>query len=103
MLPIKLAFLTHGLLCNNNKVSEKLSEHKDLELEIERMWGMKLATTIPVVIGDLGEIKKGLDKYIQQITGNIKRRSHYLHPEKDIQIDFCPREDEALSSLVSGP
>ena len=77
MLPMKLAFLTHGLLYynnnNNNNVTEKLSKYKDLELEIERMWGVK-ATTIPVVIGALGLIKKGLEKYIQQITGNIKRR-----------------------------
>jgi len=35
------------------------------------MWGMK-GTTIPVVIGALGLIKKGLEKYIQQIPGNIK-------------------------------
>ena len=84
MLPTKLAFLTHGLLYynNNNNVTEKLSKYKDLELEIERMWGMK-ATTILVVIGALGLIKKGLDKYIQQITGNIKRRSHYLHRSEE--------------------
>jgi len=30
------------------------------------------ATTILVVIGALGLIKKGLEKYIQQIPGNIK-------------------------------
>jgi len=103
MLPMKPAFLTHGLLYyDNNKVTEKLSKYKDLELEIERMWGMK-ATTIPVVIGALRLIKKVLEKYIQQITGNIKRRSHYLHPGKDTQIDFYAREDEALSSLASGP
>ena len=78
--------LTHGLLYNNNNnnytETEKLSEYKDLELQIERMWGMR-ATTIPVVIGALGPLKKGLEKYIQQITDNIKRRSHYLHRSKE--------------------
>ena len=54
------------------KVTEKLSKYlEDLEIEIERMWGMK-ATTIPVVIGALGLIKKGLEKYTKQIPGNIK-------------------------------
>ena len=53
------------------KVTKKLSKYKDLKIEIERMWVMK-ATTIPVVIGALGQIKKGLEKYIQQIPGNIK-------------------------------
>ena len=53
------------------KVTEKLSKYKDLEIEVGRMWGMK-ATTILVVIGALGLMKKGLEKYIQQIPGNIK-------------------------------
>ena len=53
------------------KVTEKLSNYKDLEIEIELMWGMK-ATTIPVVIGDLGLVKKGMEKYNQKIPGNIK-------------------------------
>ena len=53
------------------KVTEKLSKYKDLEIEIERMWRMK-ATTIPVVIGALGLIKKGLEKYTKQIPSNIK-------------------------------
>ena len=35
------------------------------------MWGIK-ATTIPVVIGVMVLIKKGLGKYVQQIVGNIK-------------------------------
>ena len=42
------------------KVTEKLSKYKDLEIEVERVSGMK-ATTISVVIGALGLIKKGLE------------------------------------------
>ena len=52
------------------KVTEKLSKNKDQGIKIERMWGMK--TTIPVVIKALGLIKKGMDKCIQKIPGNIK-------------------------------
>ena len=52
------------------KVTEKLSKYKDLELDINRMWGMK-TTTIPVVIGALGLVKKGLEKYTDKIPGNI--------------------------------
>ena len=50
------------------KEVEKLSKYKDLEIEVTRMWGMK-ATTIPVVIGALGFIKKGLEKRIVEIPG----------------------------------
>ena len=53
------------------KVTEKLSKYKDLEIEIQLMWGMK-AKTIPVVIGALGLVKKGMEKFTQQIPGNIK-------------------------------
>ena len=49
----------------------ELSKYKDLEIEIERIWGMK-ATMIQVVIGALWLIKKGLEKYTKQIPGNIK-------------------------------
>ena len=41
------------------KVTGKpLWKYKDLQIEIERLWGMK-AKTISVVIGGLGLIKKG--------------------------------------------
>ena len=42
------------------KVTERLSKYKDLEIEVERVSGMKV-TTILVVIGALGLIKKGLE------------------------------------------
>ena len=77
------------------KVTEKLSKCKDLEIEIEQMWGMK-ATTIPMVIGALGRIKKGIYKYIQKIPGEIQelqkiallRTSHILRKGTIHQIDF---------------
>ena len=46
-------------------VAEKLSKCKDLEIEIARMWGMK-TEIVPVVIGALGVIKKGVDKQISK-------------------------------------
>ena len=79
------------------KVTEKLSKYKDLEIEIEWMWGMK-ATTIPVVIGALGLIKRAWRN-----TSNESRVSHQnywttedrttkniSYPKKDTlhQIDF---------------
>ena len=53
------------------KVSEKLSKYKDLEIEINRMWKMK-TEVIPVVIGALGLVKKGLEKFTNKIPGNIQ-------------------------------
>ena len=52
----------------SGKVTEKLSKYRDLEIENGRMWGMK-ATTIPVVIGALGLIKKGLGEIQQTNPG----------------------------------
>ena len=52
------------------KVTEKLSKYKDLEIEIARMWGMR-TETIPVIIGALGLMKRGMEKYSDRIPGNI--------------------------------
>ena len=46
------------------KTMEKPTKYKDLENEIEKMWGMK-TTTVPVV-------KKGIENYIGKIPGNIR-------------------------------
>ena len=50
------------------KESEKLSRHKDLE--IAKMWKMK-TKIIPVIVGALGIIKKGMQKYVNEIRGNF--------------------------------
>ena len=53
------------------KEIEKIAKYKDLEIEISKMWSMK-TKVIPVVIGALGLIRKGINRYIEQIPGNIR-------------------------------
>ena len=49
---------------------EKLSKYKDLGIEISTIWGLK-TETVSVVIGALGQVKKGLEKYVEKLPGNI--------------------------------
>ena len=53
------------------KEVEKLSQYKDLEIEVTKMWQMK-TTTVPIVVGALVLIKRGLEKYSSQIPGHIR-------------------------------
>ena len=48
------------------KTMEKLTKYKDLEIEIEK------TTTVSVIIGAFGLIKKGTENYIGKIPGNIR-------------------------------
>ena len=41
-----------------------------MEIEVERMWGVK-TTTVPVVTRVLGTIKKDMENYTNKILGNI--------------------------------
>ena len=53
-----------------NKEFEKLSNYKVLETEIAKMWTMK-TKTIPVIVGALGMIKTGTQKYVNEIPGKL--------------------------------
>ena len=53
------------------KTMKKLTEYKDLAIEIKKMWVMKTAT-VPVVIGVFGLVKKGTENYIGKIPDKIK-------------------------------
>ena len=50
------------------KEFQKLCKYKDLEIEVTKMWKLKIKT-IPVVIEALGMIKKGTRNFIDQIPG----------------------------------
>ena len=48
--------------------SDKLTKYKDLENDLGRMWNLK-ATTVPVIVGALGMIKKACQKHLDKIPG----------------------------------
>ena len=52
------------------KEFEKLSKYKDPEIEIAKMWKMK-SKTVVVIAGTLAMIKKGTQKYVNEIPGNL--------------------------------
>jgi len=47
------------------KEADKVLKHKDLTIEIQRMWEV-----IPVIIGTTGTISKSFRKYVSNIPGN---------------------------------
>ena len=53
------------------KEVEKIAKYKDLEKEISIKWNTK-TIIIPVVIGALGLIRKGINRYVKQAPGNIE-------------------------------
>ena len=59
--------LFHQTEISPGKKSKKKSNYKDLELEIERMWQMK-TEVIPVFVGALGTIKKGMVENIKRVS-----------------------------------
>jgi hypothetical protein len=52
----------------NTKETEKLSKYEVLENNINRMWEVR-TKIVPVIIGALGIIKKGLEQKLQLLPG----------------------------------
>jgi hypothetical protein len=53
----------------NTQETTKLSKYKDLEIEVSRMWRVR-TTVVPVVIGALETIKKGLEQNLRWLPGH---------------------------------
>jgi hypothetical protein len=50
------------------KETKKILKHKNLTIEIQRMWNVK-TNVIPVIIGTTGSISKSFRKYMSNVTG----------------------------------
>jgi hypothetical protein len=53
----------------NTKETEKLSKYKNLEIEVSRVWKVR-TKIVPLIIGALGTIRKGLDQNRQLLPGH---------------------------------
>ena len=67
---LTLVLKTHEQSNNNNnnnlKESEKKDKYLDLARELKKLWNMKV-TIVPIVIGALGTITKGLLKGLKDL------------------------------------
>ena len=53
------------------KEAEKITKYRDLEIEIQKCWNLKKVRTIPVVMGALGTVSKGIIEYLKAISKNL--------------------------------
>ena len=49
------------------RVGEKVEKYQDLNREIGRLWKLKMVEVVPVVIGTLGSVTKGFDRWIEKL------------------------------------
>ena len=50
---------------------EKIEKYQELRREITRIWELRKATVIPIVIGALGGVSPRLEKYLRAVTRQI--------------------------------
>ena len=44
-----------------------MEKYQDLKREIGRLWKLEIVEVVPVVIGALGSVTKGLDRWIEKL------------------------------------
>ena len=49
------------------KEREKVEKHQDLKREIGRLWKVEMVEVVPVVIGALGSVIKGFDRWTEKL------------------------------------
>ena len=60
---------------------QKVEKYQDVKREIGKMWEIRKVQLVPVVIGALGSVSKGFDKWIEKL---------------DIQCNFVDMQKTAL-------
>ena len=74
MIERECVFVDVSIPVYNNvikKEAEKITKYRDLEIEVQKCWNLQKVRTIPVVIGALGTVSKGLTEYMKELVPNI--------------------------------
>ena len=50
------------------KTAEKHVKYRDLEIEIQKCWGLNEIKTVPIVIGALGSVLTGHAEYLKSVS-----------------------------------
>ena len=77
------------------KEAERILKHKDLIIEIQRMWIVR-AKVIPVIKGETGTISKSLRQYL----GNKSGRHEIKELHKHSRIEHCTHTTESANVKV---
>ena len=56
------------------KEAEKITKYRDLEIEIQKCWDLNKVQTIPIIIGGLGTVCKGIEDSLKIISPRIEYR-----------------------------
>ena len=54
------------------KEAEKITKYRDLEIEVQKCWNLRKVRTVPIVIGALGTVSKGILDYTKILSKNIR-------------------------------
>ena len=57
------------------KEAEKITKYRDLEIEVQKCWNLRKTKTIPIVIGALGTVCKGITEYLKILSPNAEFRT----------------------------
>ena len=74
----------------SHKIFEKISNYKDLEIEVPKMWHLK-TTTLPVVTDALGMVAKTAPNHVLQIPKNNTHRHRTYSAKGTINVIFTFR------------
>ena len=53
-------------------IKEKVEKYDELKREIRKIWAMKIAGVIPIVVGALAAVSNKLDKWIEKLGIHIR-------------------------------